>query len=217
MSVFDGLSSKVVGLAEQVPLEAFVFFGSVIEEIIAPIPSPIVLTTAGALAHTQNRTWVAMGLIIILAALGKTLGAWFVYWVSDKLEDALIPRFGKYLGVTHAQIESLGAKLGKGWKDEAFLLLARALPIIPSVPISVACGLIRLKLQTYLWTTFVGTVIRNSLFFAVGYLGSTQATTLLNGTQAVESIVQMLILLGCLAFIAWAYWKRWQSKEKTPR
>jgi membrane protein DedA with SNARE-associated domain len=208
------LNQFVLGLADIVPLEIFVFAGSLIEEIIAPIPSPIVLTTAGALAATQQRGWLGLGIVVLLGAIGKTLGAWALYWLSDKLEDALVPRFGKYLGLTHAQVEALGAKFGKGWKDDVALLIARSLPIIPSAPISVACGLIKLPIRTYLWTTFAGTLVRNFLFSLVGYLGSAQALAWLEGTQSIESIVQIVILASTAGLIVWAYVKRYRQKKK---
>lgn len=205
------LNRLIIGFADHVPLESFVFFGSLIEEVIAPIPSPIVLTTAGALAAAQGRPWIGLLVLVALAAIGKTLGAWVLYWVSDKLEDALIPRFGKYLGLTHAHVEAFGTKLGKGWKDAAVLFFARSLPIIPSAPISVACGLIKLPIRTYLWTTFAGTLIRNFLFALVGYLGSTQALAWLEGSQNIESWVQIALLLAAAGLIVWAYIKRYRK------
>lgn len=211
--MFSQLNEFVLQFADKVPLEIFVFGGSLIEEIIAPIPSPIVLTTAGALAAAQGRGWLGLGIVVVLGAIGKTLGAWVLYWVSDKLEDALIPRFGKYLGLTHAHVESLGAKFGKGWKDDVALLLARSLPIIPSAPISVACGLIKLPIRTYLWATFAGTLIRNFLFALVGFLGSAQALAWLEGSQSIESVVQIVIFLAAAALIVWAYIKRYRQKK----
>lgn len=207
------LNTLIPKLAEQVPLELFAFAGSVIEEVLAPIPSPVILTTTGALAAAQSRSWLGLIFLVALGAVGKTLGAWVLYWAADKLEDALIPRFGKYLGLTHAHVEAFGAKLGKGWKDEFVLLLARSLPIIPSAPISIACGLIKLPLRSYLWTTFVGTLIRNFLFALVGYLGSSQALTWLEGTQNIESVVQIALLLAASALIVWAYVKRYRNKH----
>lgn len=195
-----------------IPLELFVLLGSFVEEILAPIPSPVVMTTAGAVVHARNLPWITLALIALIGAVGKTAGAWILYFIADKLEDALIPRFGHYLGVTHAHVEALGVKIGKGWKDDIFLLFARSLPIIPSAPISIASGLIKLDLRTYLWTTFAGTTIRNSLYLALGYLGLSQGKQLLEGAAIIENIVQLLLLASVGILITWAYWRRRKNR-----
>ena len=41
-------------LAQYVPLEVFTVVGTFLEEVIAPIPSPFVLTTAGTITKAQN-------------------------------------------------------------------------------------------------------------------------------------------------------------------
>ncbi|OGM24943.1 hypothetical protein A2627_03180 [Candidatus Woesebacteria bacterium RIFCSPHIGHO2_01_FULL_39_28] len=46
--------SHIKTLANTTPLDLFVFVGPILEEIIAPIPSPLVMTTAGTLAHSQD-------------------------------------------------------------------------------------------------------------------------------------------------------------------
>ena len=48
----EQIISLIKTLAYTIPLDVFAFM----EEIIAPIPSPLVMTTAGTLAHTQNHS-----------------------------------------------------------------------------------------------------------------------------------------------------------------
>lgn len=123
-------------------------------------------------------------------------------------------KFGKYLGVTHADIEHIGQKLNKGWKDNVFLLIARALPIIPSAPIALVCGAIKLDTVTFITSTFLGTTIRNLLFLYIGYTGLSTYTNFASGLEEVESVIQMLIGGGIAALLVWAYYKRGEHARR---
>lgn len=201
--------------ADKVPLGIFTFFGSLIEEVIAPIPSPFVLTLAGSIAEVQQQPLLALLWISLVGACGKTLGAWFLYFVADKSEDILLTRFGKFLGVTHQEIEAIGKKFGKGHRDDIILLLIRSTPIIPSAPISLVCGLIKMNFRTFIGATFAGTYIRNLLYLYLGYTGVSNYETFLRGLNSAESTIQIIIFFIVLAFVGWAYYKRKAFKNKS--
>lgn len=167
----DPWVSQLEQTLQQLPLEWFVFLGSFLEEVIAPIPSPFVMTTAGVIAQQQGLSWMLIFLLAVLGAVGKTLASWFVYLAADKGEDLVVKRYGKYLGVSHAQVEKIGRLFDKGWLDEVILIVLRATPIIPSVLVSVVSGVIKLRMRTYLLGTFLGTLIRNLFYLGVGIYG----------------------------------------------
>lgn len=204
--------NQIESLARSMPLELFVILGALIEEIIAPIPSPVVMVLAGSLAHTQNyNLWYLLELAA-LGALGKTFGSWLIYLLADKLEDIVVGRFGKFIGVTHKEIESIGKKLDGSWKDNFFLFLARALPIIPSAPVSIACGAIKLNLKTFITSTYLGNLVRNLLYLYMGYAGFENYKQITNGLDGLESIGQIGLLLAVVGLVVWAYWKRKKIK-----
>jgi membrane protein DedA with SNARE-associated domain len=194
--------------ATRMPIELFVFFGSFIEEVIAPIPSPFVMTLAGSIAKAQDQTISYLVILSILGAIGKTLGALVLYIIADKTEDIIISKFGKFLGVSHKDIERIGKRLNKGWRDNIFLFMARALPIIPSAPVSVVCGIIKINMKTYISSTFLGTCVRNMLFLYVGYVGVSSYEHILGGLDSIESLVQIAIGIILAGIIIWAYYKR---------
>lgn len=208
MSFLHNLTFVLQRVAEFIPLEGFVVIGSIVEEIIAPIPSPFVMTLAGSLAHAKGVLPAYLFLLALLGSLGKTVASWIMYVVADKMEDVVVPRLGKYLGVTHAEIEHIGRRLKKGWIDYVIMFVIRALPIVPSAPISVVCGTIKLDRTTFLVSTFLGTIVRNMLFLYLGYSGLNSYTRLTNGLQEVESVVQIVIVVVILGVLAWAYAKR---------
>ena len=137
----------LMGYAQKVPLDLFVFGGAMVEEILAPIPSPLVMTLGGSIALAQKFPWMMLLWLALVGAVGKTLGSWLVYFVSDKAEDLVVGKLGKFLGVTHKEIENIGKYFYGDWRDDLIILLARALPIMPTAPVSIACGVIKVNLR----------------------------------------------------------------------
>lgn len=172
--MIETLLQWLQNIAEGISLEVFVVVGSFLEEIIAPIPSPFVMTTASVIARQQDYTLVGLGLIVILAAVAKTFSSYVVYVAVDKAEDVVLGKFGKYVGISHAQVEKIGRVLSGSWWDDVVLFIARALPIVPTFPISVAAGVIKYDVRSYLLATLLGTIVKNIFYLWIGYHGYTQ-------------------------------------------
>ena len=145
--------------------------GSILEEVLAPIPSPLVMMLAGTIAHARNHPLAYLLLLSILASIGKTLGSWVFYILADKAEDVVLSRFGKILQISHKEVENIGKHFSGGLKDDLVLFVLRALPIVPTSLVSLVCGLIKLDLRTYLRSTFFGYFIRSFIFLYLGYTG----------------------------------------------
>lgn len=206
--MLHALTDHLLALAERLPLGAFTFVGSLIEEIIAPIPSPIVLTLAGAAAQAQAWPWTGLLWLALLGAAGKTLGATVLYVVFDKVEDVVLTRFGSFVGLSHTTVERVGAMLGKSGKDVWILLLLRATPVMPSAPLSALCGMMKIRFLPFVLTTFAGSIVRDLAFLALGYAGSEVGLAFVEGIAETESLLTLLIGGAVLAFLAWCYAKR---------
>lgn len=195
-------------LAQSIPVTWFVFIGAMIEEVIAPIPSPIVMMLAGSIASSQNSHLAFIGLLAIIGAFSKTLGSLIIYIVSDKAEDIIIDKFGKFLGVSHSDTEGLGKHLGKGNRDDIAIFLMRAVPVMPTAPVSVLAGLIKINLKTYLLSTFLGLIVRNLIYLYLGYTSVGVLESLAEGFSSLEKIGYFILtILGGLTLL-WLYNKR---------
>lgn len=206
--MFTTITNALVAWAENVPLELFTFAGSFIEEVLAPIPSPIVMTVTGSIASAQEKMLWYLLVLSCIGAAGKTLGAILVYIISDKAENVLIGRFGKFIGVTHQEIETLGKRLNGGWKDVWLLLFLRALPIMSSAVVSVCCGFVKIPMRVYIVSTFFGTIVRDFFYLYVGFTGIAALQSLVDGFDSVESIIQAAIAGVIVVVIGWMYWRR---------
>lgn len=205
---FEAVETALKNSADYLPLEWSAFLGGMIEEIIAPIPSPFVMAAVGSAAYAQSKMFPALVWYAFMGSVGKTIGAWVIYFIADKLEDAIVPRFGRFFGISHQEVKGLGAKFKGGWKDDLILFTLRALPIVPSSPVSAVCGIIKINMRTYLTATLLGNIIRNLVYIYLGYAGLSAYHSVLSGLDNLESVFQIVIFLSLAAFVGWIYYQR---------
>ena len=219
MGIVEKLIEMLQQLAEHVPVELFAFCGSFIEELIAPIPSPVVMTLSGTMVESIGAPFLYLIVVAIIAATGKTLAAIILYFIADKMEDVVLSRVGRYIGITHKQVEQIGARFHDTPRDYITLLLIRSAPIIPSAPISLICGLVAIPKKLFIISTFFGTIVRDFIYLYIGYTGVSAAEEITNGIEGVSSIVTVIlgvIGVGILAYIAYRkYFSKKKSKKST--
>ena len=207
-------SEFLTSLAYVLPLELFVFVGSFIEEIVAPIPSVLITTLAGSLALAAGYGWPGLLWLAVLAALGKSIGCAILYVIADKAEDFLLVRLGPKIGITHAEVERVGKFFTGGIRDYLILIVIRALPLSPSLPISVFAGIIKIPFTLYNIATLIGNTIRSLLFIAVGYTGFSAYQSLLNHATSIESLIQIGLAVFLVLFVLTIYYLRRVREKK---
>lgn len=200
--------------AAYLPLELSSFLGGLIEEIVAPIPSPFVMAAVGSAAFAQSKGFPSLLGLAVFGSLGKTLGAWVIYIIADKLEDVVVGKFGRFLGVSHQEIEAIGKHFTGGRKDGWILFILRALPIVPSSPVSVVCGIIKINMRTYLVSTFLGNAIRNLVYIYLGYAGIAAYQSVLSGMDNLESVIQIVIFVSLAGLVGWIYYQRHKRNRR---
>jgi membrane protein DedA with SNARE-associated domain len=192
-----------------------VFFGALAEEFFYIIPSSIVQLSAGAILLGKiSFSWVLVGkamlIIGIPAAVGVTIGSLPYYALGYFGGKPAIEKWGKWLGINWQQVEELDAKLLKNWWDELIFIGLRALPILPSVLLSVGPGVLRLPMRTYLIGSFIGTFIRATIMGFVGGLLGGQFDTIKQTVDSAEKIGLVFFIISCIIGV-WLYLK---SKNK---
>lgn len=197
-------------MSQTVPLPIFTTVGAALEEIIAPIPSPLVMTLAGSLSASAGNATLYLVYLAIIGSLAKTAASYIVYVVSDKAEDVVLTKFGKFVGVSHKEVEKFGAQLSGGWTDNLVMLALRAIPIIPTAPVSIIAGLLKLDVVTFLWTTVIGYAIRNYFYL---YLGATSIGALESVNAGLDSFEKIgyLIIFALLVILTLFFYKKRQD------
>jgi len=200
-------------IAQQVPTSIFMFVGSIIEEIIAPIPSPFVSVTAGSISLAQHRPFVFLLLLAAIGTVAKTASGYLYYWLADIAEDFLTSRLGKFIGLSHKQIEGFGKYFNGTRRDEIVLIILRALPFMPSPPVSVFCGFIKLNIRSYLTATVIGSFFRTMFYLTVGYLGVENFSHLMNIFEITNTWLEYAIIGGVIVAAAFILIKKDRIKS----
>ncbi|MDD1763638.1 MAG: VTT domain-containing protein [Methanobacteriaceae archaeon] len=192
-----------------------VFLASIIEEIIAPIPSTLVIMGSSFLIlKGYPLDWASIGMLLINVVLpasaGVTLGSLFVYTIGYFLGSPFIKRWGKYMGVSWEDIEKAEGRFSSGHSDNLILFTLRAVPVVPSVAISIFCGFIRYRLRDYLIFTLLGSLVRG---FILGLLGWQFGMLYLEISQQISFLEEVVLALLVVALAVYLY----RRKQKKPK
>ena len=215
LDILEQLISVLEQLAEHVPVEIFAFLGSFIEELIAPVPSPVVMTLAGSMVEAQGMSFWYLFVVAVIAAAGKTIAAIILYLLADKTEDVVLGKLGRYVGITHAQVEKVGARFTGTPKDYLTLFLIRATPIIPSAPISLICGLISIPKKVFIVCTYFGTIVRDFVYLYIGFTGLGAAAEITEGIEGASSIITIVLGVVGLAVFGWILYKKYGKPKSS--
>lgn len=166
-------------LSSRIPLEVFAFGGSLLEEIISPIPSYLVMGIVGSAAFAQQLSFVHILGLTLIGAIGKSLGAALYYFIGDTLEDVFRGPLSRLFKVSPEKIENFGARFsGAHWKDGGLIFLLRLFPLTPVTPFSLACGVLKINFKVYIAATFLGNFFKDALYVGLGYYGIASMTRL---------------------------------------
>jgi len=191
-----------------------IFFGSILEEIIAPIPSTaVVMGSSFFIMGNPQISFQAFEklflYIAIPAASGTTIGSLFIYGIIYEVGKPFVDRWGKYLGLSLEEIEKTEEKYSENNLIELSLFAARALPIIPSVVIGAFCGFIKLDIKKYIFITFSGTLVRA---FILGFIGW-QFRSLYKQIESQITMSEEIVLIGLLiAVICFIIYKKYKTQ-----
>ncbi len=143
-----------------------IFLAALLETIIPPIPTLAIFPTAGFLASQQGITLLGLIPMIILGAIGATIGTSAIYLIALKLGRVVLLRYLKYVKVNEkklARVEIWFEKYG----DKA-VFLGRMVPVMREM-ISVPAGLLKMKIPKFVTYTFAGSCVWSAATILSGY------------------------------------------------
>ena len=192
------------------PLGVFgVFMASIIEEVIAPIPSALVMVMSGFLFIAGPVSIKTISALIfkvaIPVALGVTLGSYVVYFAARFGGRFMIEKWGKYVGLFWTDIEKLQSRLSGTRKDELIIGGARILPFVPSVVISAFCGILEMNVIKYFFISFVGVFFRGIILGILGWQVGNVYEKYAQTISSIENVVLISTILALGIFIVLKY------------
>jgi len=137
-----------------------------IESVVIPLPSEFVLLLAGF--NVSIGEFLFLPLLIATTA-GSLLGALLLYGggygLSRRRLDALIARFGKYVGIKEVDIARAFAWFERYGSWVVFF--GRLVPLVRSL-VSIPAGLAKMNLPKFIALTGVGSGIWNAIWIYIG-------------------------------------------------
>ncbi|OGP65693.1 MAG: hypothetical protein A2170_02640 [Deltaproteobacteria bacterium RBG_13_53_10] len=191
-----------------------VFIGVMIEQIIVPIPSPVIMMGAGAIlvpAHLSvpNALLQILWTVVLPGTVASTLGSYIGYLISFYGGKALVIRLQRFLDVNWAEIENLEKRF-QGKREALTIFLSRAIPVFPISLVSIFAGLVRMPIKPFTLYTFLGSIFRCLLLGFFGWwIGATyeKVATHLDSVETVVSIA-LLIAMGIAFFYLYRKFRR---------
>ena len=193
-----------------------VFIGVMIEQIIVPIPSPLIIMGAGAILilpgiSIPNAFLQILWVIVLPGSLASTLGSYIGYMISFYGGKALVLRLQRFLDVDWGQIERLEKRF-QGRKEAWSIFLSRAIPVFPISLVSIFAGLLRIPIKPFTVYTFLGSIFR---CFFLGFFGWWIGATYEKAAthiDSVETIISIVMLIGMGVVFGYLYHKFRRSK-----
>lgn len=198
--------AALVALIQQYGVLA-VIIGVLIEEIVVPIPSPVIPMAAGMLLVTAEALPAALVqivlLIVIPASIASVISSYFVYAIAYYGGQPAIEKYGKYLDVEWEEVQKLEEKFVSG-NERYYIALFRAIPIVPLSMISGAAGLFRVDWKTYGIWSFYGMLFRTFSLALVGWYVKDGFMAI--ATQ-ISSLSRLVLVLAVLIGAGWVFQK----------
>ena len=158
------LQSTIIGLVDHFGY-AGLFIGMALGNIGAPIGSEIVLPVAGGLVATGHLS--SLWLTILTAVAGELAGGTVGYIVGRFGGRPLVDNYGKYVHLTHENLNRVHAFFEKYGNFAIFI--CRFVPVIRGI-VSIPAGLAEMDLAPFYFWYFLG-----SLGFCGGLILAGQA------------------------------------------
>jgi len=190
-----------------------IFLGGLIEQVIIPIPSPLISMAGGFLLIPQNIPFgqvlkQALFQVVLPYTIAASLGLGIVYFIAYFGGKPLIEKFKNYLGFSWTEITRLKKKFKGTKRDESLIIILRAIPVIPISVISGVCGAIRFPIPEFYITSIIGIFIRSFILSLIGWQTGEAYQAIAQGLDKVEGLITVAILGVIVLALVWGYKKR---------
>ena len=189
-----------------------VFAAAFLEVIFPPIPSEVIFPLVGFIAQNRGlglETTIGMATV---GALGSTVGAVLIFYVSARVGRTAIMRFGKRVRISEQDIEK-----AERWFERygsVAVFTARMIPGIREI-ISIPAGISRMNIAKFVGYTFAGSLLWCIILTLVGYyLGEAWRNFSDQLSSAFTIITLILIVAAAVAVAGFWYSKRRRASAK---
>lgn len=143
-----------------------IFLAALIETVIPPIPTLAVFPAAGFLALQSGVSSAGLAMMILLGALGSTVGSSIIYLVALKFGRIVMLRYLARFKVSDERLKRVEVWFEKHGDKAVFL--GRMVPVMREM-ISIPAGLLRMRAPKFVLYTFLGSCVWAAGTILAGY------------------------------------------------
>lgn len=174
-----------------------------LESLIPPIPSEVVLPAAGALIYFGD---LSGPLTLLCATLGSLLGAWILYGAGRAFGEQRTRRVMLAVPLIDADdVDRADAWFAR--HGEKAVLIGRLIPGVRSL-VSLPAGAAGMPFWRFTVLTTVGSLVWNLLLIGSGWLLGTQYHVIEAHIDTANNIIYALIGAGIAVFITRRLYRR---------
>ena len=183
------------------------FLLMVLESMIAPVPSEVVMPFAGYLVlQGRFNFWIAA----LASSLGSIFGSLISYYIGVYGGRPFILKFGKYLLLEEEHLEWTEKWFKK--QGEKTIFISRFVPVVRHI-ISIPAGIAKMSINKFLVYTFVGASIWNFILLYAGYKLGEHWNKIHQFSKELDIIFVIAVVLF-LAYFVWKHHKKKNEKDK---
>ena len=224
--MLDQLASHLDAFAALAPLwgYAFIFAFMAVESSFIPFPSEVVMLPAGFLAARGELSLHApvpdLLLAILVGLIGSLAGAYFNYYLSRRLGEPFLRRYGKWFFVKPEALDRAEEVFNKYGSATTFV--CRLIPVIRQL-ISIPAGLSGMPLGKFTLFTGLGAGIWTAVLAVTGYVLGRSAGDITyvelvhKGKALVNEHLAWIILGGLVLAVAYVAVSRLVMRRSGPR
>ena len=177
-----------------------------------PLPSELIMPFSGYLVYLGR---FSLFPVAIVRMVGCNIGSAIVYWIGAKGGRPFVERYGKWVLMSHHDLDRMG------WFFEKYgsiaVLLARMMPVVQTF-ISIPAGIARMpRLRFHIYTSLGSITWYTCLAYAGMKLGERWHTDprLEQVFHRFHLVVEIALLIGIVWFV-WSHLSRVKKSNAVP-
>jgi membrane protein DedA with SNARE-associated domain len=183
-----------------------VFVLMVLESMVAPVPSELVMPFAGFLvADGKMNFWI----VVIVTSLASIIGSLLSYAMAYFGGKELIHRFGRFVLLDKEELEWTERLFNK--HGSIIVLVSRFIPVVRHL-ISIPAGLAGMNLKKFIIYTLIGATLWNTFLLWVGIKLRERWELVHEYSRQLDYLVIAFIIL-VVAYFAYKHIRRHRKKH----
>lgn len=180
-----------------------VFAAALIENLFPPIPSEVIFPLVGFVAYSESLGIghaIGMG---ITGALGSTVGAIIIYFLSLKIGKSAIIKLGRYIHIKESSLQKSELWFEKHGAIAVFV--GRMAPGLREI-ISIPAGIAKMNLFKFILFTFAGSIVWSLALTLTGFYLGEAWSRFSEEISSILGVLAIIIIVTIVSIIVLRYY-----------